>query len=244
VESTSRDSQGAKAFYGGIFDWSFDDSPLLGGTPYSRAMVGTRSVCGFYQVEVPSPFWLSYIAVDDADAAAKRAAQLNGKIVKDTTDAGPGRFAIIEDPTGGTFAVWQPTQSLGSWLYGENNALCWNELVTSDVEKARAFYTGLFGWKAESMQMGNGPYTLFKSGVTQVGGMTVLSKQMKGTPTHWSVYFQVPKADETLARAQKNGASVLMPMTTTEGVGKWALLRDVQGAAFGVLQPMRKPSGR
>lgn len=241
VESTSKDPEAAKKFYGSIVDWSFDDSPLPGGMPYSRAMIGGRSVCGFFKMDVPTPFWLSYIMVDDADASAKKAEQLGARTVRPVMDAGPGRMAVLEDPTGGVFAIWQPKQSLGTWLYGENYAMCWNELVTSDPDRAGKFYSGLFGWKGESVPMGSGPYVLFKSSpTTQVGGMAKLTPQMKGTPTHWSVYFQVPKADETLARAQKSGASVLLPLTTTENVGKWAMLRDVQGAAFGILQPQRR----
>jgi predicted enzyme related to lactoylglutathione lyase len=236
VESTSKDPDAAKKFYGSIFDWSFDDTPMPGGQPYSRAMIGNRSVCGFFQMQTPAPFWLSYIAVDDADASAMKAKQLGGKVLKGPEDGGPGRYAIIEDPTGATFAVWQSRVPMGPWLYGENNALCWNELVTADTDKAAKFYTGLFGWRTEAMPMPKGPYTVFKSGAVQIGGMMLLTRDLKGAPPAWSIYFQVGKADETLARAQKSGAGELMPLTETENVGRWAMLRDTQGAPFGVLQ--------
>ena len=68
VESTSKDPQAAKSFYGSIVDWSFDDSPLPGGMPYSRAMVGGRSICGFFKMDVPSPFWLSYAAASCSES--------------------------------------------------------------------------------------------------------------------------------------------------------------------------------
>jgi predicted enzyme related to lactoylglutathione lyase len=241
IESTSKDVNAAKKFYGSIFDWSFDDAPMPGGQPYSRGMVGGKSVCGFFQMDVPAPFWLSYVAVDDCDAAAKKAEGLSGKLVKAPTDAGPmGRYAIVQDPTGATFALWQNKQSQGGWLYAENNALCWNELLTNDIDKATRFYSGLFGWNAEGMPMPQGPYTLFKNGSTQVGGMMLLTKEMKGAPPSWSVYFQVTKVDETITRAQKSGASVVVPATETENVGRWTVLKDKQGAAFGLLQPSRK----
>src|SRR5262245_37058358 len=46
----------------------------------------------------------------------------------------------------------------------------WNELVTVDVAAAQKFYTGLFGWNAQSFP-GNADYTLFKQGETMIGGL-------------------------------------------------------------------------
>jgi uncharacterized protein len=237
VESTSRDIAQAQRFYGSIFDWRFDSSPLPGGEPYTRAMLGANRICGFFQMDVPAPFWLSYIAVDDVDASLAKAQTLGATLVKGPVDAGTGRFGILQDPQGATFALWQLKAPMGPSLYGEVNSLCWNELATRDPAAATKFYTALLGWRAETMPMPQGPYTLFKSGPTmQAGGM------MKRTdiPPAWAIYFQVAKAEDAAARAQKSGATVLTPVTKTEGVGQWALLKDPQGAAFGLLERQRR----
>src|SRR5581483_8091163 len=153
VESTSSDIARAQQFYGSIFDWSFDSSPLPGGEAYTRAMLGGNRVCGFFEMDVPAPFWLSYIAVDDVEASLKKAQTLGATLIKGPVDTGPGRFGILQDPQGATLALWQLKAPMGPSLYGENNALCWNELATRDTAAASKFYTALLGWRAETMPM-------------------------------------------------------------------------------------------
>jgi hypothetical protein len=49
---------------------------------------------------------------------------------------------------------------------------CWNELMTPDPKAAATFYSGLFGWTTETMDMGGGRvYHLFKQGDKSTGGM-------------------------------------------------------------------------
>jgi predicted enzyme related to lactoylglutathione lyase len=232
VEHTSKDVSSARKFYGEVFGWSFEERPMPGGAPpYTTAKVGDRFIGGFTKMDVPSPFWLPYVAVDDAAAVAKRARSLGGTVKKEMmAGEGMGKFAIISDPAGAMFAVWQELKSMGTWLYAENGALCWNELVTTDVERSRPFYTELMGWRAEEVQ---GGYTVFKRGDAMVAGMT------KGPSIAWSSYFQVPGADATVSKAQKLGAKTIVAATETAGVGRWALLQDPQGAAVGLLQPKR-----
>src|SRR5437868_15338541 len=93
------------------------------------------------------PHWTSYIAVASADAAVKRAQELGGRVLAppfDVMDA--GRMAVLQDPTGAVFQVWQPNKHIGAKIMNEPGALCWTELTTSDTKAAEAFYTKLFGW--------------------------------------------------------------------------------------------------
>ena len=92
--------------------------------------------------------WNLYIAVENADAAAAKAAQLGGKVLApafDVMDA--GRMAVIQDPTGAVFVVWQAKRNAGIGIVGDPGAFCWADLSTPDPERAKQFYSGLFGWQ-------------------------------------------------------------------------------------------------
>src|SRR6185503_6102956 len=81
-----------------------------------------------------------------------------------------GRMAVVKDPTGAVFALWQAKDNKGSGIYNVPGSFCWNELVTNDTQKAGNFYSNVFGWARETM---SGPieYTMFKNGDRGAGGM-------------------------------------------------------------------------
>jgi hypothetical protein len=110
----------------------------------------------------------------------------------------------------------------------------WNELLTSDVESAGAFYTQLFGWKTAPMA-GGMPYTLFKKSGGEVAGMMALP--MPGVPPHWLSYVTVENADASAARVAELGGKICKPPFDIPNVGRIAILQDPQGAFFGIFQP-------
>ncbi len=242
VDLNTTDTAAAKKFYGEIFGWKSSDMPMPAGS-YTIASLGEKLVAGIMTLPENAkkmgapPHWLSYVAVDDVDATTKKVRELGGKVLMEPTQMGPGRFAVLEDPTGGAFAIWKSEKPMGTWLYGETGALCWNELMTGNVDKAGKFYVNLFGWKADSMKMGNEQYTVFKLGERQVGGMMAIGPQMKGAPTAWSAYFAVKSADGTAKKVQERGGKVLVPGTDIPNIGRFAVFADPQGAVFAVLQP-------
>ena len=79
-----------------------------------------------------------------------------------------GRMAVIQDPTGAVFMLWQPNKHPGAGLVNEPVSLCWNELLTRDPDAATTFYTSMFGWTAEKDE--ETQYTFFKSGERAAGG--------------------------------------------------------------------------
>jgi predicted enzyme related to lactoylglutathione lyase len=111
----------------------------------------------------------------------------------------------------------------------------WNELVSTDVASAKKFYTGLFGWQAESFPAG-ADYTLFKQGDTMVGGLMKCPKP--GLPSHWLPYVTVDDVDASAAKAKGLGAQVVMEPFDVPTVGRIAVLLDPQGAAIGLFKPM------
>ncbi len=114
----------------------------------------------------------------------------------------------------------------------------WNELVTNDVAGAAKFYTGLFGWQAEDFPGSDIGYKLFKNNGNPVGG---LMKCPKGeAPPIWLAYVMVESVDGSVDSATKLGGGVLVPAFDVPNVGRIAVLKDPQGACFGIFQPKMK----
>lgn len=238
------DPAAAKRFYTGLFGWSFEDRPISDGEYYTIFDVGGKSVAALYNqmadqkaAGIP-PHWLSYVSVESADQAAARAAELGGTVLAPAFDVmEAGRMAVIQDPTGGVLAVWEARKYPGAGVLGEAGALCWNELCTRDPARAAKFYGDLFGWGHEAMPMPGFEYTVFKRGDQPAGGAMPIQAEWGEMPPHWSVYFAVEDCDACAATATKLGGAVLSPPTDIPGVGRFAVLRDPQGANFSVLQP-------
>ncbi|MEI6713546.1 MAG: VOC family protein [Verrucomicrobiota bacterium] len=109
----------------------------------------------------------------------------------------------------------------------------WNELITSDVEAAKAFYGAVFGWDSETKTMAPGwEYTMFKLGDTVVGGMFGVTPDMGPIPPHWLSYVMSQDIEADVAKAVAAGAAILKESTEVPNTGTLAILRDPQGAAF------------
>lgn len=113
----------------------------------------------------------------------------------------------------------------------QQGEFCWNELMTSDVDKAKEFYGKLLGWTYEDHDMKTMTYTMFQNGEKTVGGLLQIPPQEKGhIPPHWMSYILVINLEQTLEKAQSLGAQVKVPITTVEGMGQFAILSDPTGA--------------
>jgi hypothetical protein len=234
------DAAAAKRFYTGLFGWSPEDRPIGAGAFYTMFGIDGKSVSALYQQEPQpglTPHWLSYISVESADAAARRTRELGGTVVDDAFDVlDVGRMAAIQDPTGGVVALWEPKRHIGAGVVGEMNTLCWNELATTDTAAAGRFYQDLLGWRADTQQIGSIPYTLFRLGETSAAGMLEIGPDLGPVPSHWLVYFAVSDCDASTGRARSLGAQVKVPPSDIEGVGRFAILEDPQGASFAIIR--------
>jgi predicted enzyme related to lactoylglutathione lyase len=98
------------------------------------------------------PHWNSYVTVTDVDATASQVPGAGGTVIAppfDVLDA--GRMAVIQDPTGAIFMIWQPKNSIGAGIVNEHGAFSWSELISPDVPKAAEFYKKIFGWTSDTM---------------------------------------------------------------------------------------------
>lgn len=231
----------AKEFYGRLFGWTVDEQPAGEGT-YGMIRLHGRDVGGLYQLSsemtaqgVPA-HWLAYVRVDDVDAVSAKVAGLGGRVVMGPFDVmTAGRMAVLQDPTGGTFALWQPREHTGSAVMGEPGSPCWFELVTTDKQEAGAFYAALFGWQLESF-LGAMDYTLFKVGEMSVGGMMQRTEEMGDVPSHWLIYFAVADCDASVSAAREAGGTVVAGPMEIPSVGRFALVAAPDGAMFAVIR--------
>jgi uncharacterized protein len=239
VDLQTTDQAAAKAFYAGVFGWSYDDQPMDGGAVYSIAKIGDESVAAVapQSPELAAagapPMWNTYLAVDSVDEASAKVGPAGGTVAMapfDVMDA--GRMAFVLDPSGAAVALWQANQHIGSTLVNEPGTVVWNELIT-DSPAAVTFYEQVLGVTTTTTEMGENKYTMFQVAGKEVGGTT--PPMMEGVPNHWHVYFAVSDADATTAKITEMGGSVMMAPFDTP-IGKMAVVADPQGAVFSLFQ--------
>jgi len=108
VELNTTDLKKAKDFYSQLFNWKLEDMP---DGSYTMIRVGEGTGGGMMKNPVPGApsFWLSYVLVDDIQAATKKAKTLGGTVMREVTEIpGYGSFSVLADPTGAHFALWKP----------------------------------------------------------------------------------------------------------------------------------------
>jgi predicted enzyme related to lactoylglutathione lyase len=241
TDLTTTDVDAAKKFYADLFGWTYDDQDAGDGMVYTMCLRNGKAAAGLSkQPEMMAqsgapPMWNTYVTVADADTSTGKVGGAGGTVVMQPMDVmDAGRMFVATDPTGAFFMCWQPKENIGAEVVNEHGALTWNELQTPDVDAAAAFYSKLFGWKANAIDMGDMTYTAFELDGRGIGG--AMNPPMEGVPAHWQVYFAVDDTDAAVATARKGGATVLAEPMEVPNVGRMAALMDPQGAAFSVLK--------
>jgi predicted enzyme related to lactoylglutathione lyase len=238
------DLAASRQFYGELFGWEFTDedtgdpdNPYVMGRQGGKDVAGVMKLTADMQAGGMPPVWSTYVTVKDVEASARQAKDLGGAVLSEPMDVmDAGRMAVLADPAGAVFCIWEPKESIGAQIVNEPFSLTWNELMSTDLEQVKPFYTGLFGWKPETMDMGGDgpPYTVWMLGEGGIGGG--MPSAMPGMPSFWSVYFAVDDCDAIVEKAKKLGATVMNgPMDVPE-VGRMAALTDPQGAVFNVIK--------
>jgi hypothetical protein len=239
VDLGTADVDAAAAFYGSLFGWTCAEGPPEAGG-YRMCLLRGRPVAGLGSQSSPGPpAWSTYVTVDDVGIAAEAVSAAGGRVLAPPMDVlGFGRAARCADPLGAAFSMWQPLAHHGAGIVNEPGTLIWNELITTDVERARDFYHRVFGWAAATSGEGEAAYTEFGAGGRSVAGMArplaAPARPAAAAPPHWMVHFAVADADRAAERAGELGGEVRRPPTDIEP-GRVAVLGDDQGAVFSIL---------
>jgi predicted enzyme related to lactoylglutathione lyase len=239
-ELGTTDQQAAKQFYMPLLGWTVEEFPIGPSRSYSMFRLNGQDVAAGYALNeeqlrsnVP-PHWMIYVAVSDVDALAKKVTELGGKVWAGPFDASDfGRMAVVSDPAGAMFSLWQAKQHPGVGAKGAIGSFCWADLMTRDARPAQEFYSGLFGW---TFDPGDSGYLHIKNGTEYIGGIPPKEMQNQQAPPHWLLYFMVDNCENSTSKAQSLGARVLAPPMPIPNVGSFSVLQDPQGAVFALFQ--------
>lgn len=241
-ELMTTDVEVARQFYTSVIGWGTQEWPGAN-PPYTMWTAQDVPVGGLMRLpdEAASqgapPHWLTYIETQDVDETHAQALGLGARTYVPPTDIpNVGRFAVLADPQGATFAMFTPhgdgmapsgTPPLGDFT--------WHELLTTNESDAFEFYANLFGWhKTSAMDMGEmGTYQMFGLGDEPMGGMYTIPPGM-GAPPSWLAYVQVDSADAAAERAKQHGGAVVNGPMEVPGGDRIAVCMDPQGVAFAV----------
>ena len=247
MELATTNQDAAKKFYTDLFGWSVNDSPMGPGEFYSMFKLDGADAAAAYtlrqdqQAQGVPPHWMIYILTENVDESARRAAELGAQICAQPFDVmDVGRMAVVQDPTGAMFCLWQAKQHSGVGAKNADGAFCWADLSTPDPQRAIDFYSKLLGWQFEKSEQDSSGYLHIKNGDEFIGGVPPTSDRDPNTPPHWLLYFQTSNCDASVNKAKQNGAKVYYGPVSMEKVGRLAVLADPQGAMFSVFESARK----
>jgi uncharacterized protein len=241
------DPAAAQEFYRQVTGWNTQvwDG---GEQPYTMWTRGETMIGGVMRLPAEAqapPHWLTYIATPDIEKTVQQAQTLGATVLHPVTPIPTvGRFAILKDPQGAAFAVFQSEQGVDGEWNPQPGDVSWNELVTSDWEAAYDFYHRLFGWeKTSAMDMGpGGTYQMYgeKANGRPYGGMYNFMPEMPPMPPNWLPYVRVTDLDASVDRVRKLGGQVLNGPMDVPGGDRIAQCMDPQGAAFALHEAVKK----
>ncbi len=245
-ELVSRDVEAAKKFYAAVLGWQYQGMDMGNLGTYWLIMASGAMAGGLMNMPPDAPkkvpsHWMPYVAVPDADAAFDKCGK--AAIFPPFDVPNVGRMFALADPSGAMLSLMRPsagtrtgTPALESTMPGH---FMWNELATTDPEKAGKFLCDLIGWKPSKMPADAGfEYTLFNVAGKAVGGMSALGKPHWGDLTpHWMGYIAVKDLPAVHKAAQLAGAKVVVPPTHVPKTGHFITVMDPSGAAVSFMQP-------
>jgi predicted enzyme related to lactoylglutathione lyase len=258
VDTSHPDPESVLPFYRGLFGWEFENvMPEGSAARYFIGRIRGGDVAAVGSVPEGSPpmaMWNTYVWVGSADETASRARDAGGGVAMEPFDVmDSGRMAVLTDPEGAAFCVWQAKSHKGAKVVNEHGSLNFNGLATRDPDGAKAFYGAVFGWKTLALGAGS-MWTLPAYGEHLEQGSPGLGEQMTAmgapegfidvvaalnpiadddpdTPAHWSVTFAVDDADATAAKTSELGGEIVAGPFDAPWT-RMAVIKDPQGATF------------
>jgi predicted enzyme related to lactoylglutathione lyase len=248
------DLAAAQDFYGDLFGWTFETAtpPDL---PYAYviAWLDGQQVAGLTGPTTPASapgaaVWRTYVAVDDIEATCAAVERAGGQVIDEPADAGQaGRWVNVLDPSGAEVSLWQAKSRLGAQLANVPGAWNFSDLRTPDPEAVKHFYEQVFGWVfvdlgfatmiqvpgyGDHLAATSDPDIHERQATAPPGFADVIGGLARADDLgpHWHVTFTVADRDESAARAESLGATVLERKDSDWT--KDVTLRDPQGAVL------------
>lgn len=116
-----------------------------------------------------------------------------------------------------------------------HGTFCWNELVSTDPDKARPFYRELIGWEIVDSGMPDMQYEMMKVGESMAGGMMKMPDEAKGVPSHWMAYIAVDDVDACAAKVKDLGGNIIHGPQDIPNVGRFVIVQDPAGAVVSLI---------
>ena len=232
------DQRGAKRFYTRLFGWEFEDLlPSGSDEAHVYTMYKLRGRFTGAATKSTPPSWQVYISVENADATVTRARKAGAKVLAEPFDImGEGRMAVLEDPQGSNFKLWQANRHRGAGVMNEPGAPSWYELGARDKDSALSFYKYVFQCGSVENACNGVLYIMLTvEGKPRAGIFQSKEDKDGGTPS-WTVYFGVADIEASLSVISAEGGSVLTDGPVEIDDEYYAIIRDPQGASFGVVQ--------
>jgi predicted enzyme related to lactoylglutathione lyase len=257
VATVQFDAERAVAFYSELFGWEATNlMPAESEAKYFLCTLQGKRVAAIVSphgaLPPPTALWGTYMWVDDADQATADVVAAGGSVIGRPFDSpGDARMAVLADPAGAVFGVWQPRSHRGAEVVNEAGAWAMSMLMTPEPEQANDFYGSVFGWQTMKLSPPT-PATLYRL-PGYVGGepsqpvprdviAAMAPSNGSGVPPHWAVDFWVSDADATAAKAEELGGTVVVGVHE-EGPFRRAVITDPQGATMSVSQLLIVPEG-
>lgn len=241
VDVTYTDAEASREFYRRLFGWEYD-STLDPTGHYTYAVANGKPIAGLRPAQPAQPVvWTLYLWTNAASSTAVQVKNYGGRIIYQNEAPGQGNVVIGADPAGATIGFWQP---IVEWDFQAHqpNTLVWAELNTPDSQVADEFYRQLFDYKQQ--QIGDGKeydYSVWALDFPILGRMRVEAEVPDSSLPHWLVYFGVDPqvgTDAQVERAVSFGATLVKEPEDIPS-GRFAVLRDVAGATFAVIDNSR-----
>ena len=237
IDLCTEEPDKAREFYSALFGLTFHDEFEGDQVVYTLGLKGDKPVLGLMEkpqqmceMGIPN-VWETYITVDSADEALAKVGPAGGTPMGPVMEpSGAGRMLVVADPSGAVVVLWEALGQDGAALKSEHGTLCWNQLLSSDVDKALGFYSEVLGWTPVALDMED------STGIMLGGEMIASAGPLPAPaiPSHWAVYFAVDDCDATAAQCLELGGHVVVPPMDTPP-GRMAQLVDNAGAMFWVI---------
>jgi predicted enzyme related to lactoylglutathione lyase len=235
VDLATPDPAAAKQFYGQLFGWQAEDAgPPEETGGYAMFTLRGKNVAGVSPLmnDDQPAVWSTYVATDDADAVVARAKDAGGQAIVEPMDVmDAGRMAFVMHPAGGAIGVWQAGRHTGAELVNEPGTFAWSQLHTRDQDGAAGFLGAVFGWTRGNFG-GIPVLNVAERGVASMMDMPPGTPDQ--VPAYWMAIFASADPDGTAAKAKDLGGQAIVEPFDIPNIGRFTVLADPQGVAFGV----------